>query len=715
MKTLLNVSTVFLLLFCLQYSKADEGMWMPHQIEDLQMENSGLLISPQEIYKTDGTGLMNAIVSFGGGTGSFVSKEGLILTNHHVAFGALQRASDATNDYIKNGFLAISRNEELPAHGLYIDILLSYEDITEQIYKDFQNNMSDELKYKYLERRSKEIIAEVEQQEPQTRVKIAKTFGGRNYYLYRFKRLRDIRIVYAPPIDLGKFGGEIDNWIWPRHTADFTFFRAYVSPDGKGEEYHQDNIPYNPQSYLKISLKGFREKDFSFVMGYPGKTYRNDMLAEFLYSADRMRQRKDKYQHLIDFYETATLGNRAVEIKYASKIKSLHNTVKNYKGKLEGFEKENIYQKKTDLDKEIRVWASHSELKESMNVFNEMEKLIQQKKNLQLKMDLLSDWISSYSGPNILYISHYIYRTVYEREKPDMERDAKFQERNFPYIKNRIKMAEHNFDLEIDQQFYVHSLKKLSSMATDQLPNSLKRQINSIGEMSISDYVKDLYRESELSEPEKRIELLQMSLTELEALDDPFISIAKDIESDLIKLREEQKLLIFRQSELTKIYSEMLIMKNNNRIAPDANSTIRLTFGTIEGYSPDDGIYYLPQTTLKGIIAKDTGEYPFNVPAKLRELHEQKDFGIYADSDLKDVPACFLNTTNVTGGNSGSPTLNAAGEIIGLIFDMTYESIIGDYFIISDLQRTISVDIRYILFITEKYSNAGHIIREIEL
>jgi hypothetical protein len=719
MQKRIQILSVFLNILLLQFVKADDGMWMPHQIADLQLESSGLLISPDEIYKESSTGLMNAIINFAGGTGSFVSDEGLILTNHHVAFNALQRASDEKNDYLQNGFLAKTRKDELPAQGLYIDILFSYEDITGEMYDGFSDKMTDDEQYWFLEQKAKDIIAREEEEDPQIRVKVASVFGNRNYYLYRFKRLRDIRIVYAPPIDLGKFGGEIDNWIWPRHTADFTFFRAYISPDGKGTEYSPENVPYRPKSYLKISLQGFREGDFSFVMGYPGKTYRNDTYSEFLYSSDLMRFRMEKYQDLINFYEAATAGDRAMEIKYAGKIKSLHNTTKNYQGKLEGFEKENIYQKKKDAEQDIKDWI-RGETKdplreESLRVFSNMQELIQKKKELQMKIYLLGDWVSYSAGPNLLYIAHYIYRTVHEKEKPDMERDAAYQERNVPFIINKIKMTDRSFDLHIDQQYFKFSLLRLIDMPSDQLPPSLKALKMSVTKENIQDDISEMYQESKLTDPEMRIELLDKRLAELEALNDPLISIARNIESDLKSLREEMQLLTYEQNELTQIYSEILIKKNNHRFAPDANGTIRLTFGTIEGYSPADGIYYLPQTSLGGTIAKNKGEYPFNVPAELIELHRQGDFGNYLDGNLRDVPACFLNTTNVTGGNSGSPTLNAAGELIGLIFDMTYESIIGDYYIIPEYQRTISVDIRYILFITEKFSKAQYIIREMGL
>jgi hypothetical protein len=695
---------------------ADEGMWMPHQMQELHLERLGLKMNPEKLYKEDGFALMNAIVYLGGGTGAFVSKEGLILTNHHVAFSTIQQASDAQHDYLQDGFIAWNKKEELPAIGKYADVLISYEEITEKIVGKIRPEMSLQEKWDTLDKEQKKIIKALEAESPDTRIKIAAIFNGKKYYMYRFKRLRDLRIVYAPPVDLGRFGGEIDNWMWPRHTADFTFLRAYISPDNVGQVYHKDNIPYQPESHLKISLNGFREGDFTFVMGYPGKTYRNESVAEFKYAMDLMNQRINKYQNSIDFYESFTQGNREVELKYASKVKSLHNSQKNYKGKLEGFEKRAILQEKQAIEESLKVWIDlNTERKKIYStVFDEMDFVIEEKRVLQKKMDLLTDWISRYFGPNMLYIAHEIYRTVYEREKPDMERDAKYQERNYNLITDRIMLADRNFDLEVDQAFFQKAMLNLKNLPAEELPDALRKLLSRAEEILSAKFVSDLYQRSSLVDPKARKTSFEMNLRDLISLDDPFIQIVQEIESELYVLREQKKLLDLKKNYISQTFAEIILNYTKGRIAPDANSTIRFTYGYIQGYSPKDGIYFKPQTSLPGVIEKDQGKYPFNVPEELKSLYYQNDYGIYADQKLRTIPVCFLNTTNVTGGNSGSPTLDANGNLVGVIFDMTYESIIGDYYIIPELQRTLSVDIRYILFITEKVAGAKHIISEIE-
>ena len=717
MKFITLIIIVLTVLLLNSILTADEGMWMPHQMQELQLDELGLKMNPADLYKENGFGLMNAIVNLGSGTGAFVSKEGLILTNHHVAFSTIQQASDANNDYLKNGFIAWNKKEELPAIGKYADVLISYEEITEKIISKIHPDMSLEEKWQTLDKEQKKIIKAMEAESPDTRIKIAATFNGKNYYLYKFKRLRDIRIVYAPPLDIGNFGGEIDNWMWPRHTADFTFLRAYISPDNVGRPYHEDNVPFQPEVNLKTSLNGFQEGDFTFLMGYPGKTYRNETVAEFKYAIDLMNQRIDKYQKNIDFYESYTKGNRETELKYASKLKSLHNSLKNYKGKLEGFEQKNILGIKNTFEESLHVWIKATPEKSEMYeaVFDEMEAVIEEKRVLQKKMDLLTDWVSRYFGSNMLYIAYQIFRTVDEKEKPDMERDAKYQERNYNLITNRVILADRSFYLQADQAFFQKSILNLQNLPPEELPDALEKMLSRADDTASPEYVSDLYKRSTLIDPDTRKAALDMDLKELLSLNDPFIQIARDIEQDLSTMREQKKLLDLKKDYVSQSFAEIILAYRKGRIAPDANSTIRFTYGYIQGYSPKDGVYFKPQTSLGGVIEKDQGKYPFNVPEKLKVLYLEKDYGIYADEKLQSVPVCFLNTTNVTGGNSGSPTLDANGDLVGVIFDMTYESIIGDYYIIPELQRTISVDIRYILFITEKVAGATHIIKELNL
>jgi len=694
---------------------ADEGMWMPHQMKDLNLQSLGLRMNPADLYKEDGTGLMSAVISLGGATAEFVSAEGLILTNHHVAFGALQRASSAEKDYIKNGFLARTKSEEIPAAGYVADVLLGYEEVTPRIEAAIRPNMSFREIYEAIEKAEKEIIADAEKGSKDLRCTIARMYSGNRYYLFRFKRIRDVRLVYAPPQDLGNFGGEVDNWMWPRHTCDFSFLRAYVAKDGSGAEYSPDNIPYQPKSFLKISLDGVKEGDFTFVMGYPGRTYRNLTLAELRLERESLNRRVAEFKDIIDFYEKVSQGKRDVEIKYASRMRGLLNSLKNYRAKLEGMERAALFEKKEAFENEFLKWVSQDSARQKQygDILRRIEDFMGRYADFAWRNESLTGITGASSGSTVLSQGYLILRAVEERQKPDAEREPAFQERNLPYLKQNIQLAERGYDLPTDRAFLKHQLKKFLARPAGEIPAALQALIVRKSEMAIEEFVDSLYNKTILADPQKRLELLMMSPPQLRAVEDPVIEFAAELEKELKALREQSKSLQQERAELKKTYEAALLERYQGKLAPDANGTIRFTYGRVEGYRPRDAVLYRPVTTLRGVMEKDTGSFPFYVPERLKELYRAKDFGRYEDKALGDIPCCFLNTTNVTGGNSGSPTLNAGGELVGIIFDMTYESVIGDYYVVPELQRSISVDIRYVLFIAEKFSGATHILKEL--
>jgi len=705
---------LFIVLIAGPFTSAEDGMWMPHQMKDLNLKSLGLQMNPEDLYKEDGTGLMSAVVSLGGGSGEFVSRNGLILTNHHVAFGALQRASTEDNDYITDGFIAWKKTEEIPAPGYIADVLLGYEDVTAQITAALMKAKSPIERYYARDSVFKKIVAEAEEAGPDIRASVASMYSGNTYYLYRFKRLKDIRIVLAPPRDLGNYGGDIDNWMWPRHTCDFSFLRAYVSPDNTGADYSADNIPYKPKSMLTISLDGLKEGDFSFVMGYPGRTYRNYCLSELQYDMDYLKSRESMYQDIIRFLDKASGGDRAIAIKYASKIKGLNNGLKNYQGKLEGMQKINLLGRKKRMEEDLIKWAAQDPARaEKFNGVTEGLGIYMKKfRQFAQRNATISGMTSSYFGSSLLSQAYSIVRTVLERQKPDMERESAYQERNLPYIRQGIELAERGYEIQTDRAFLKFRLKANLSEDGALAPEALKTLKT---DEDIERFVDRLFDSTGIQDPQLRLKLIEKTPSELKAMKDPMLDLAFALEDELKILREESKALNQERVDLKKPYISALLAKNEGRLAPDANSTIRFTYGTIQGYKPRDAVEFGPFTTLKGVMEKETGIFPFKVPEKLKKLYEKKDFGRYADPSVNDVTACFLNTTSVTGGSSGSPTFNARGEQTGIIFDMTYESVTSDYHIIPELQRTISVDIRYVLFVTEKFSGATHILDELNL
>lgn len=715
-KILRSLVLISLVLVLAVPGAADEGMWLPHQMKDLNLEAQGLKMDPNDLYKKDGTGLMSAVVYFGGGTGEFVSPKGLILTNHHVAFGAIQRASDKEHDYITHGFLAKTMKDEIPAKGNISDVLLGYDDVTASVTKVVKSWMTPIQKYNALDKVKKRLIAKEEKKGKDLRCVIRGMYSGNKYYMFRFKRLRDIRLVYAPPRAIGNFGGDIDNWMWPRHTGDFTYFRAYVSKDNVGAPYSPDNVPYQPKSHLKISLDGLDDGDFSFVMGYPGRTYRNYTLPELGKEINRMNRRKVLFREMIDFFVEAGKDDRGIQIKYASLVKSLNNALKNYQGKLEGLEKSNVLKVKEAQHAKFMEWvkADPTRQKKYGDILQKIDQYMKKRADFDFKVEAISGIAGRRGGAAMLAQSYLIYRAALERLKPDMKRERGFQKRDMPYIELGVKMAERSYHFDTDKAFCKFLFGRMLEYKPEQWPLALKPVLEK-GKDAIDKYVDELYAKTVLKDPKKRMEMLKMSPAKLLKTGDPLIKLAAGMEKEYKQLREKEKALGQELLDLRKVYMAAVLEMSGGNIAPDANSTIRFTCGTVKGYRPKDAVYFKPHATLKGVIEKEQEKFPFSVPAKLKELHKKKDFGPYVDKKYNDVVTCFLNTTNVTGGNSGSPVLNAKGEQVGIIFDMTYESVTGDYYIIPEFQRTISVDIRYVLFVTDKFGGAHHLIEEMGL
>jgi hypothetical protein len=715
MRHKIRFATFALVLGLALIAGADEGMWMPHQMKDLNLKAFGLQMNPEDLYRKDGTGLMSAVVNLGGGTGEFVSPEGLILTNHHVAYGAIQRASSKEKDYINSGFLGATREQEIPAQGYTAGVLLGYEDVTAKVNAFFKAKMTPRQRYDAFDKAQKDLIAAGEKAGRDLRCVLASMYSGNAYYLYTFKQIRDVRLVYAPPQDLGNFGGEVDNWMWPRHTCDFSFLRAYVSPDGTAADFSPANVPYRPKVWLKASLEGFKEGDFTFVMGYPGRTYRNYSLSELKNDTESMAKRIRDVQDLIGFYEAAGKNDKEVEIRYASQVKGLYNGLKNMQGKLDGLVKYDLIGKKAAQEKGLVDWiaADPVRAKKYGGVIADLAEFLEKQKAYNARSEVLSGVLG---GSTVLSQAYTIVRAVPEIQKPDKDREQAYQERNVPQLKQRIQLAERGYVLATDRELRKWARKRLKGSHPDlaKWPGSLQGLIAG-SDADVAARVDRMYGGTILGDPKKRVELLSLKPAGLAAVDDPFLKLAAEMERELKVVREESKGMGRQGADLKMAYEAAILEMKKGTYPPDANGTIRFTYGPVMGYAPKDAVWYLPQTTLKGVIEKDTGKFPFAVPSKIKDLWNARDFGPYADARLKDVPACFLNTTNVTGGNSGSPTLNAKGEQVGIIFDMTYESVIGDYYIIPELQRSISVDIRWVLFVTDKFSGATHIIKEMGL
>ncbi len=690
---------------------AEEGMWLMNQLKQLDLNKKGLKIKVEDIYNPGQTTLTDAIVWLGGCSASFVSPDGLVLTNHHCAYGALQRASSKENDYITNGFLAKNRSEELEAIGSTASVLQEMRDVTEEVLKVGAGITDLVEKDKKIAAKTAEMTKQIEGDREDILARVAAMYNGKQYLLFVYKRYRDVRIVFAPPLSIGQYGGDIDNWMWPRHTGDFTYFRVYQAPDGSGAKYSKENVPVKPKNYLRMATTPLKEGDFTFIVGFPGNTTRwrtsNSVAWNLKYQyPDRIQN----FKELIDLMEEITKDSPEGKIKVAGNIAGMNNTMKNFQGNLDGMKKTNFLQRKIDFEKDFTKFInSDPKLKsEYGDVLDQIKALYveqEKKRERDEAFQLLAN-----SGGTLAGLARQIYGIAREREKPEAERQPGFSERNVDRGVEQLHLRYYSFWEPVDKAMLTRTLNKIKN-----LPPELK--IDAVDYIfkdytSIDDFVNQAYTKSRLNDVEYTKPLFKKASKELEAMEDPFFKMAAATYDLGEANRKEGEKFNATITELRKKYLDALYAWKGHGLYPDANGTMRFTYGLIEGYKPADAVTYAPFTTLKGVIEKNTGVTPFDMPAKLAELHTKKDFGKWMDPALKDVPVAFLHHCDITGGNSGSAVMNAKGELIGLAFDGNYEAMTSDWQYAHEIQRTISVDIRYVLFVTEKYAGADFLLKE---
>jgi hypothetical protein len=525
--------------------------------------------------------------------------------------------------------------------------------------------------------------------------------------------LKDIRLVYAPPLAIGNFGGEVDNWMWPRHTGDFSFMRAYIAPDGSPAEYSPENIPYTPKKVIKLAPEGVAEGDFVFIMGYPGRTYRH-RTSYFLEYEEKFRMPYvvDLYQWQIGILEQMGKDDPAIELKLSPRIKSLSNVMKNYRGKLLGLKRLNLVSEKRNEESALQdfVSADRSLNLKYGSLHREIKEIYENKHASGQRDQLLNFLTKSCSMMNYAFS---LYEFSKEMQKPDSDRENTYMDRNLDRTLNKILISMENFHEPADKAIFKDLLWRATLLPkNDQIPalsDVFDRDDFQDG------FIESMYAQSELVNPDLYKNLWGKNTTEIEAIEDPFIKLAAELYPTYREWKEVEKI---RKGKLDELHSKLVDIKREFQgeyFIPDANSTLRLTFGNIKGYSPSDGIWFHPITTLDGVIQKTSGVKPFNTPQRLIELYNKKDFGKYLPHAFSSIPIGILYDMDTTGGNSGSPILNAKGEIVGINFDRAYGATINDYKWSEDYSRSIGVDIRYVLWVTDKYSNAQHIIRELGL
>jgi len=701
------------LLLFLSFAIAEEGMYPLSEIHKLDLKAKGLEIELKDLYNPDGVSLIDGICNVSGCSGSFVSEKGLILTNHHCAYRAIKNASTAENDYLENGFQAKSQDEEVQARGYTVRITESYRDVSDEVLRAINDKMSLAERTKAIEKKTKEIITKVEAENPGKRASVSEMFIGKTYVLFIYDYLKDVRLVYAPPRSIGNFGGETDNWIWPRHTGDFSVMRAYVAPDGSPANYSLDNIPYTPKKVIKVAPEGVNEEDFVFILGYPGRTYRHrtSHFLDYEYKI-RMPFVADLYQWQINALEEISAENRDVALKHLSKIKGRSNTMKNYRGKLLGIGRMNLVDKKVDEEKKLQEYInSNYKLKKQYgSILDEIGKIYAEITETAEFSMILSYFRRS---SELLSVAYGLYEGSIELQKEDVEREYSYMNRNLDMTKKRLSLILNDFYAPSDMILFKNMIERAANLPLHQRLQVIDDMFctEEIGEQ-IDRYIDNIYSNSQLSDEKYVLELFGKTPEEIKAIDDPFIKLAIMLYPYYQKQKEIGKT---RKGALDQLYAKLIDVKKEFMGAdfvPDANSTLRLTYGNIRGYSPRDAVYSYPITTLDGVVEKTTSEYPFDSPKRLLKLHKEKKFGRFGHPKLGSVPVGILYNMDTTGGNSGSAVLNAKGELVGINFDRAYEATINDFAWSEDYSRSIAVDIRYVLWVLDIYSGADYLLKE---
>jgi len=698
---------------------AKEGMFTPEQLPEIaeDLREAGLELDPDAL--SDLTGFpMGAVVSLGGCSASFVSPQGLVVTNHHCARGSVQYNSTAENNYLENGFLAPTMGDELPAApGSRIYVTTEFSDVTQRM-RAGTDTLSPNDRYDTVEQRMKDITAECEQ-EAGFRCRVASYYGGSQYKLIKQLEVKDVRLVYAPADSIGKYGGDVDNWMWPRHTGDFSFYRAYVAPDGSAAEYSEDNVPYQPDHHLKVSAAGLDDGDFVMVAGYPGSTSRYAMLAEV---ENTFGWNYPTFQTLltdwIDTIETAAPEGSDARVKYESRLAGLNNYEKNLRGQIEGARRVGLIERRREREEALAAWIAADPSRAAYGpAIADLSALSQESATAART----SFWYGNATRAQLLSVAQRLYRLAKENEKPNAQRDSGYQERDMAFFRQSMQALDRRYDPAVDKAEWKLFLKGYIAQ-----PEAERVAVydDALGLTGIDDakqldtILDGFYEGTSLDETETRLALMDASVAELEASNDPFMKLAialYDYERGLEDAGEERA---GRALALRPAYMEAITQWQSEQGQlpyPDANSTLRITFGNVMGGSPFDGMAYLPFTTLEGITQKDTGIDPFNAPARELALIEAKDYGPYELETIGSVPVNYLSDLDVTGGNSGSATLNAQGELVGLLFDGTFESVNSDWDFDPRTTRSIHVDTRYMLWVMEKVDGATNLIEEMDI
>ncbi len=703
--------------FCvliLSVARADEGMWLPQllaQLNEKQMKSMGMKISAKDIYSINTGSLKDAIVSFGGFcTGEVISSKGLVLTNHHCGFDAIQNHSTLENNYIRDGFWARNNGEEIPNKGLFVTFIVRIDDVSKKVLAGVTSSMSESERQSVIDKNIAEVRKNNKQESTQDNF-VRAFFEGNQYFLFVTETYRDIRLVGAPPSSVGNFGKDTDNWMWPRHTGDFSMFRIYASKDNKPADYSPDNVPYTPKRSLAISLDGVAENDFTMVFGFPGRTM------QYLYSSaveqtvrvnDPVKIAiRDKALAVIDGYMRK---DETIKIQYASKYAGISNSWKKWQGEVLGLTKTNAVEKKKRYEAEFqkRVNANPQWKDKYGNLLAELESAYTELEPLGRSRDYFNEVMSKIE---LFTITAQVNSIISAQGKSNY--DATLSR-----VKDRLEDLYKEYNAEVDEKLFAAMMEMFyEDQKNGKLPADFIKMVNK-EENNFSKLAKTIYESTELDNGEKTMKALDKDLKDFlenhkkDKVTELYTALVSNYSENVSKKLNEVQNRI-NQLQRTYMQAQMDVFKEKT-FYPDANSTLRVTYGNVKGYNPRDAVRYDYYTYLDGVMEKyKPGDYEFDVPEKIKTLYKNKDYGQYGKNGK--MPVCFIAMNHTTGGNSGSPALDAYGNLIGLNFDRAWEGTMSDINYDPSICRNIMVDIRYVLFIVDKYAGATHLIKEMKL
>lgn len=691
--------------------QADEGMWMPGNLNKQTrrtMQEIGLQLPANKLYHPKHASLKDAVVSFGGFcSGVVVSEDGLVFTNHHCGFSSIQQHSSVEHDYLKDGFVARDRSEELPNPELYVRFLLRQEDVTKRVLKAVKPGMNEGDRSSAVDSVMFAIGEEVSCKDSTLVGVVDAYYGGNEFWLSVYRDYNDVRLVYAPPSSVGKFGWDTDNWEWPRHTGDFSVFRIYADKDNRPADYSPDNVPYHPAYVAPISLDGYREGSFCMTMGYPGSTDR------YLSSFGIEERMNTTNQAQIDvrgvkqaIWKREMDRRDSIRIKYASKYDESSNYWKNSIGVNRTVRKLHVLEKKRAMEQELRHWIlqTPAEREQLLQLFPDLELGYKNRREVYRARAYFGE--SFLNGPELVQLALSILNFDFEGDEKTMVAALK-----------AILEKYADLDLDIDKEVFTALLREYRSKVDAAYLPELYQTIDTLYNGNERSYVDSLYARSELTTPRGLRRFLEQDST-YQITDDPAISLSIDLLTTLFEMNAQMQQSSGELERNERLFNAAVRrMYASRNFYPDANSTMRLSFGTVRGYAPADGVEYNYYTTTKGILEKvkaHAGDVDFEVQPELLSLLSSGNFGKYAD-EKGEMNVCFLSDNDITGGNSGSAMFNDRGELLGLAFDGNWEAMSSDLLYEPKLQRTIGVDVRYMLFVMERYGKAEHLLRELKM